>query len=224
MPKRILKEVIWEWSKLRWFFFAGAMFYFSFVSVLSDNTCYVTLYSVKAMVVLLFFLFFPTRTNRAPVFSYLPLKHTTREKNAAQRYICTHALFFSLLLFAITLLMELGVSLVKCYGLHKSYVMAAFGTTGIALLCYLLFLLRLTFGWWHSRIRGSYYVKKKRGKAGFIISILFTMLVFALFDANAMLTVKGTAMSAPLLYGAAVCVLLLLLYQIRTLIYCLFYN
>ena len=69
MPKQILKEVILEWSKLRWFFFAGAMFYFSFVSVLSDNTRYVTLYSVKAMVVLLFFLFFPIRTNRAPLFS-----------------------------------------------------------------------------------------------------------------------------------------------------------
>ncbi len=224
MPKQILKEVILEWSKLRWFFFAGAMFYFSFVSVLSDNTHYVTLYSVKAMVVLLFFLFFPIRTNRAPLFSYLPLKNITREKNEAQRYICAHALFFSLLLFVITLLMELGVAFVKCFVLHRSYVMAAFGTTGIAVLCYLLFLCWLTLGWWHSRIRGSYYVKKKRGKAGFISSILFIMLVFALFDANAMLTVKGNTLSVLLLYGAAVCALLLLLYQIRTLIYSLFYN
>ena len=139
MSKRILKEVLLEWSKLRWFFFAGAMFYFSFVSVFSDPLSYTTLYSVKAVVAVLFFLLFPAKTKRAPFFSYLPFKTDPGKKNAVQSYICKHALLFALVLFGISIVMEAGVLLIKCVCLQKK-IRGSTGrdhSTGSFLLCIL---------------------------------------------------------------------------------------
>ena len=218
MSKRILKEVLLEWSKLRWFFFAGAMFYFSFVSVFSDPLSYTTLYSVKAVVAVLFFLLFPAKTKRAPFFSYLPFKTDPGKKNAVQSYICKHALLFALVLFGISIVMEAGVLLIKCVCLHKKYVAVPGGITALALFCYAFFLFWLTLGWWHTQIFGSSYPQKKRGKIIYISSLLWNLAVFALFDANAMMQGKESTVIVWLFYAAGGVTMILQLIQNRQLI------